>query len=706
MSSPRSRRTVAAVGAVLTTLPLSLLSGAVPAAADPLPPPIGGFASGVYIPLNDWPVSGAGSGALLLNGNLSLTWADTSLEPTVDEQGQLTELETALGLRGAVTLDLRAETSGDIEETFELLTVPVGSFPAGPAQITSYLGLNLRISGEADAGAQVGLVAPFNITAALHGIGGRPTTSIPTAPAFDPEIGLPDLAGALSASLTVELEATLTFQISVPQLPLPIGGPVFATSVGTTIDLEPGGTPWWRLTASAGVKYGWSVPDVTGLPEPPRRMQNLIPRQEWQVARAHDAGPAVGTSTRWSTAYDVLNNGDVGGLLADGDSLTLIQQGSSPDSFPWLATLDGAGVPQSQTQTTELASFVGLARAADGASIGISPVGEIWRFDGAGTAQWARAIVVTDAALTSWKAVVGTVDGTVQVGSTYASDRPVVLGLDHDGQVRWVTEIDLDAPFERTALTALAAAPDGSVIAVGSTVDITDPARDFNDLLVARIGSDGIVRSAVAYGGSLTDTATAVAVQPDGSYAVIGTTSASSGSDAVVARFDGQDQLLWSGIYRDSEPADGRVVPTGITAIGSGDYVMSGTTANIPDAWLMRIDSTGMPVWSKSFLGADADKLTDVVAMPVGVAAAGDSVTADSASTQPDTTWVVRTSVDGMVHFDPSTGLSTVNRAVQWSLTDSWVLRSLTWTESSPGLTISDERFGSTPAAAVVRPLT
>ena len=205
----------------------------------------------------------------------------------------------------------------------------------------------------------------------------------------------------------------------------------------------------------------------------------------------------------------------------------------------------------------------------------------------------------------------------------------------------------------------------------------------------------------------MTDTARAVAVQPDGSYAVVGTTSAASGSDAVVARFDSQDQLLWSGIYRDSEPAAGRVVPTDITAIGAGDYVMSGTTANIPDAWLMRIDSTGMPVWSKSFLGGDADSLTDVVAMPGGVAAAGDSRTADSASAQPDSTWVVRTSVDGMVHFDPSTGLSTVNRAVQWGPTDSsWMLRPLTWTQSSPDLTISDERFGSTPAAAVVRPLT
>ena len=36
------------------------------------------------------------------------------------------------------------------------------------------------------------------------------------------------------------------------------------------------------------------------------------------------------------------------------------------------------------------------------------------------------------------------------------------------------------------------------------------------------------------------------------------------------------------------------------------------------DAWLMRIDGSGMPVWAKSFIGTENDELTGVVAMPTG----------------------------------------------------------------------------------------
>lgn len=102
MALPHSRRTATAFAALTSAVPLSLLVAA-PAAAEPLPIPTGKFQSGVYLPLNDWPVAGSGPGALLLNGNLSLTWADSSLSPTLDENDQLTALETEFGLRGAVT---------------------------------------------------------------------------------------------------------------------------------------------------------------------------------------------------------------------------------------------------------------------------------------------------------------------------------------------------------------------------------------------------------------------------------------------------------------------------------------------------------------------------------------------------------------------------------------------------------------------------
>ncbi len=89
----------------------------------------------------------------------------------------------------------------------------------------------------------------------------------------------------------------------------------------------------------------------------------------------------------------------------------------------------------------------------------------------------------------------------------------------------------------------------------------------------------------------------------------------------------------------------------------------------------MRIDGSGMPVWSKSFIGTENDELTGVVAMPTGVAAFGSTETTDPEAVGFDDIWVVRTNVDGMVHFDPASGFETVNGAAQWSHTTDHMVR-------------------------------
>jgi hypothetical protein len=134
---------------------------------------------------------------------------------------------------------------------------------------------------------------------------------------------------------------------------------------------------------------------------------------------------------------------------------------------------------------------------------------------------------------------------------------------------------------------------------------------------------------------------------------------------------------------------------------------VSGTTGSPTDAWLMRIDGSGMPVWAKSFIGTENDELTGVVAMPTGVAAFGSTETTVSVAGGFDDIWVVRTSVDGMVHFDPASGFRTVNGAAQWShATDHEVRPILQPVVTAPTFTISDTAFGATPIAAIETPLT
>ena len=142
----------------------------------------------------------------------------------------MASLRSDLGLRGAITLDLSASTAGDVDDTLEVLTVPLAQFAAGPATVTPYLGVNVHVSGQAEAGAQVSIVAPFNVSAALSGSGGRTSATGRERPSFQPEIGLPDAANAFAFSVSVEVEVTMTFMLSINGVP--VGGPVLLAAAG------------------------------------------------------------------------------------------------------------------------------------------------------------------------------------------------------------------------------------------------------------------------------------------------------------------------------------------------------------------------------------------------------------------------------------------------------------------------------------------
>ena len=56
-------------------------------------------------------------------------------------------------------------------------------------------------------------------------------------------------------------------------------------------------------------------------------------------------------------------------------------------------------------------------------------------------------------------------------------------------------------------------------------------------------------------------------------------------------------------------------------------------------------------MWSKTLIGTGSDTLTDVVAMPTGVAAFGETNTTDPVGSSMADIWVVRVNYDGMVNF-------------------------------------------------------
>jgi hypothetical protein len=59
----------------------------------------------------------------------------------------------------------------------------------------------------------------------------------------------------------------------------------------------------------------------------------------------------------------------------------------------------------------------------------------------------------------------------------------------------------------------------------------------------------------------------------------------------------------------------------GIVAVGGG-FAITGTTwssgAGLADAWLVRTDASGTPLWERTFGGEDSDTATTGLALPDG----------------------------------------------------------------------------------------
>ena len=254
----------------------------------------------------------------------------------------------------------------------------------------------------------------------------------------------------------------------------------------------------------------------------------------------------------------------------------------------------------------------------------------IGRYAADGTPEWSKDVHVTDATVADWSAITPTADGAIIAGKvrrgTTAVERPTLVALDDAGDLQWATEIDPGPGSGDATIVEVVETPSGELLAVGDVAyELPDRSIDQWNVLIMRLDpNNGTPLASYVLGGPYSDRATGVAVQPDGSYAISGQSTVTPGTnDSWVASFDADDNLRWSSTYADRLDA-GYDTATGIATVAGGDYVVSGTNGSVAkDGWMIRIDGSGMPMWSKSYVGADEDELVGVVAMPVGVAAFG-----------------------------------------------------------------------------------
>ncbi len=237
-----------------------------------------------------------------------------------------------------------------------------------------------------------------------------------------------------------------------------------------------------------------------------------------------------------------------------------------------------------------------------------------------------------------------------------------VISLDRKGIEKWERTIGGDG---RDMVLAIAATNGDGLVLAGLTQ--SQGKRLDDDLLVGRLDGKGNLLWKHALGGSQNDTATSIVVLPDDEILLAGfTRSKGRGrADAWILRLNGQGKVLWERTFGGS----GFDIPWSIALVADGGFIFTGETGaggrQGRDAWVMRLDAQGDPLWEKTFGGEKYDILTAIAPVPGGgFILAGNT---ESKGAGRNDGWVVRLDAQGEMLWEHTYGKK--NQDAFWSIT-------------------------------------
>ena len=264
-----------------------------------------------------------------------------------------------------------------------------------------------------------------------------------------------------------------------------------------------------------------------------------------------------------------------------------------------------------------------------------------------------------------------------------------IVKTDNSGNILW--QNDLGGTFTET-FGELKQTPDGGYILVGtSSSGITGDKSETNiggfDIWVIKLNSTGSIVWQNTIGGSSLEELTYLELASDGGF-LIGCTSSSgiSGdknevnygiSDYWVIKLDASGNILWQNTIGGSstdklrsveETSDGGFIVAGYsnspisgdkTEASKGDY----------DYWIIKLNSTGVVVWQKTYGGISADKLNDIEETTDGgfimAGSSNSSISFDKTTNSfgYEDVWVLKINSEGIVEWDKTIGGSTTDLA-------------------------------------------
>ncbi|MEP7265262.1 MAG: T9SS type A sorting domain-containing protein [Bacteroidota bacterium] len=178
-------------------------------------------------------------------------------------------------------------------------------------------------------------------------------------------------------------------------------------------------------------------------------------------------------------------------------------------------------------------------------------------------------------------------------------------------------------------------------------------ANTSNDVYLIKLNSNGDTLWTRSYGGQFSDAGNCVRQTSDGGYIIAGRSSSFSAgfSDVYLLKTDSTGNEVWSKTYGNI----GDDVTYSVTLANDGGYVLSGQTTNIStgdvNAYLLKTDATGNVQWSRTYGGSGDDSFKSVVKTNDGGYAAAGYMSGTSGNVSG---YLVKTNALGMVNCNAS----------------------------------------------------
>lgn len=184
-----------------------------------------------------------------------------------------------------------------------------------------------------------------------------------------------------------------------------------------------------------------------------------------------------------------------------------------------------------------------------------------------------------------------------------------VVRTDADGDTLWTRTYGGSAREQGWGVDP---APDGGFVIVGETSSFGAGGRDF---YIVRIDDSGDTLWTRTYGGSGTEWAEEIHPKLDGGYYLCGTTSSegAGGHDVCLLVIDDQGDSLWSRTY--GGPADDEALSVKQTE--DGGFIIGGITQSFGagnwDAYVIRTSAAGDTLWTQAFGRSSSDGCHEII---------------------------------------------------------------------------------------------